>query len=51
MEEMAESAVETDDLLQGEALPDNNGHAMIEFIVHGVLLSIVAVAGTYMLLS
>ena len=45
MADLAESAVEADDLLQDEALPDNNGHAMIEFVVHGVLLSVVAVAG------
>ena len=45
MADLAESAVEADDLLQAEALPDNNGHAMIEFVVHGVLLSVVAVAG------
>ena len=45
MADLAESAVEADDLLQAEALPDNNGHAMIEFVAHGVLLSVVAVAG------
>ena len=25
-----------------------NGHALIEFIVHGVLLSIVAIAGSFL---
>ena len=25
--------------------PESNGHALIEFIVHGVLLSFVAIAG------
>jgi hypothetical protein len=33
----------TEELLSSEDVA--NGHALIEFIVHGVLLSIVAIAG------
>ena len=39
----AESMVDSDEILSES---ESNGHALIEFIVHGVLLSFVAVAGS-----
>ena len=36
---------EEEELFHSEETGDHNGHALIEFLVHGVLLSSVAVGG------